>query len=72
MRALAWDGTWPSFSDSPGVPFRELGFDSLAELETHVRIRNYFGVEIHDVDLDEVRTPKGLLDYVNRRAETHS
>lgn len=46
-------------------PFDELGYDSLALLETHARIRHDFGVELSDDEVGEIKTPRELVDYVN-------
>ncbi|MFF3505745.1 acyl carrier protein [Streptomyces sp. NPDC003247] len=46
--------------------FAELGYDSLALLETAGRIARDYGVELSDDDLDGVATPREFLDVVNR------
>lgn len=48
------------------TPFRELGYDSLALMETAARIKQEFGVEIPDEDIIEVDTPGAMLALVNR------
>ena len=67
MRQHVWEGDWLSFDQAPDRPFDELGYDSLAQLETHSRIKRDFGVEISEDDLGEVTTPRGLIDFVNAR-----
>jgi act minimal PKS acyl carrier protein len=67
MRQYAWEGDWLSFEQAPGQPFDELGFDSLALLETHSRIKRDYGVEISDDDFDRVKTPQDLVEFVNTR-----
>jgi len=47
------------------VPFAELGFDSLAVLETQARISNEYGVRIPDEALDEMTTASATVAYVN-------
>ena len=61
------DESTQSLEQAPDQPFDELGYDSLALLETHSRIKRGYGVEISDDDLSEVKTPQELVDLVNRR-----
>lgn len=67
MRQHVWEGDWLSFEQAPDRLFDEHGYDSLALLETHSRIRRDFGVEIAEDDLGRVRTPRELVDFVNAR-----
>ncbi|CAM5658881.1 Acyl carrier protein OS=Streptomyces tendae OX=1932 GN=GUR47_25175 PE=4 SV=1 [Streptomyces tendae] len=46
--------------------FADLGYDSLALLETVARISRDYGVELGDDVLDGVETPRDLLTAVNR------
>ena len=46
--------------------FEDLGYDSLALIETAARIAQDYGVEVPDEDLTELETPRALLDLVNR------
>jgi minimal PKS acyl carrier protein len=50
------------------TPFNELGYDSLALMETASRIKHEFGVAIADEDIAVVETPRVLLDMVARAA----
>ncbi|MGK8489955.1 acyl carrier protein [Nocardia asiatica] len=52
-------------SDISGVEFEELGYDSLALIETAARIQRDFGVTIPEEQLIEVKTPQELVDIVN-------
>ncbi|WP_280497777.1 acyl carrier protein [Nocardia asiatica] len=52
-------------SDIAGVEFEELGYDSLALIETAARIQRDFGVTIPEEQLIEVKTPQELVDIVN-------
>ncbi|MGK8500935.1 acyl carrier protein [Nocardia asiatica] len=52
-------------SDIGGVEFEELGYDSLALIETAARIQRDFGVTIPEEQLIEVKTPQELVDIVN-------
>lgn len=48
------------------VPFTELGYDSLALLETASRVERELGTELSDEDVAAAETPRGFLDLVNR------
>lgn len=65
MRQYVWDGDWQSFEHAPDQPFDELGYDSLALLETHSRIKRDYGVLISEDDLERVHTPRALVDFIN-------
>jgi act minimal PKS acyl carrier protein len=51
--------------DIRDVRFEELGYESLALLETGLRIGREFGVELDDSTLIDVETPGALVDAVN-------
>ncbi len=46
------------------TPFEDLGYDSLALLETAARILHEYGVRLDDDALAEATTPRVLLDLV--------
>lgn len=46
-------------------PFDELGYDSLALIESAAVIKRRFGVKIPDEEITELGTPRELLDLVN-------
>ncbi|MFI7026833.1 acyl carrier protein [Micromonospora sp. NPDC049900] len=48
------------------TPFVDLGFDSLALLETVSRISREYAVTLPDEVVESCDTPRSLLDYVNR------
>jgi act minimal PKS acyl carrier protein len=50
------------------TPFADLGYDSLALMETASRIKRDFAVEIAEDDLALADTPRELLDLVARAA----
>ncbi|MEU6131742.1 acyl carrier protein [Saccharopolyspora sp. NPDC047091] len=52
--------------DMRGRGFDELGYDSLALMETAARIAAEYGVRLSDDDVAGLRTPDDLLDAVNR------
>lgn len=58
--------------EGPGVEaatvdlgFQELGYDSLAVLETCTRIEREFGVSLDEEVLGKAGTPRALVDIVN-------
>jgi minimal PKS acyl carrier protein len=49
------------------TPFTDLGYDSLAVLQTMALIEHEFGLQIPDEDVQGLTTPRQALDYVNQR-----
>nr|P12885.2 RecName: Full=Granaticin polyketide synthase acyl carrier protein; Short=ACP [Streptomyces violaceoruber]CAA09655.1 acyl carrier protein [Streptomyces violaceoruber]CAA34266.1 unnamed protein product [Streptomyces violaceoruber]CAA34371.1 unnamed protein product [Streptomyces violaceoruber] len=47
------------------ITFEELGYDSLALMESASRIERELGVALADGDINEELTPRVLLDLVN-------
>ncbi|HCT79373.1 MAG TPA: actinorhodin polyketide synthase [Micromonosporaceae bacterium] len=47
------------------TPFLDLGYDSLALLETAALVKRQYGVTISDDDLHGVETPRAFLAKVN-------
>jgi len=45
--------------------FEEMGYDSLALMETAARIEHDYGVAIPDEEITEIETPRALLTLVN-------
>ena len=48
------------------VSFSDLGYDSLALLETAGVIQRRFGARLQDDAVTQVQTPRALLDLTNR------
>ena len=48
------------------VPFAELGYDSLAVLQTTGRIERDFDVLLDEEAVDEAETPRAYLELINR------
>lgn len=67
MRACAGedDGALP-LDQTPDQPFDELGYDSLALMETHSRIERDYGLEFADDDIAGIKTARELVDFVNQ------
>ncbi|MFC1402695.1 MULTISPECIES: acyl carrier protein [Streptacidiphilus] len=51
--------------DIAETPFTDLGYDSLALLETAAVISRRYGVTLTDDLFDDIATPQALLDEVN-------
>ncbi|GAA4914998.1 acyl carrier protein [Streptomyces coeruleoprunus] len=60
------DGTDVS-GDILDSSFEDLGYDSLALMESAARIKQEFGVDLSDDDVADIDTPRALLDLVNGR-----
>ncbi len=54
--------------DTLDLSFEDLGYDSLALMETAAQIGRRFGVVISDEQIVELHTPREVLDLVNRLA----
>jgi act minimal PKS acyl carrier protein len=63
------DDTSPLAGDILDTRFDELGYDSIALMETAGRIRTNYGVLIDDDLLADVGTPRRLLELVNQSIE---
>lgn len=46
-------------------PFDELGYDSLALLETHSRLERDYGIKLSEDEVGEINTAQELVDFVN-------
>jgi act minimal PKS acyl carrier protein len=47
--------------------FDDLGYDSLAVLETISRIERAYGLALPEHEVSEARTPRALIAFVNER-----
>lgn len=47
------------------VEFEDLGYDSLALMETATRMEEEFGVRIPEEQITEIKTPQQLLNLAN-------
>ncbi|MBV9446010.1 MAG: acyl carrier protein [Streptosporangiaceae bacterium] len=50
------------FSD---IPFEDLGYDSLALMESAARIEQEFGVKVPEEKMSELRTPRDAIELLN-------
>jgi minimal PKS acyl carrier protein len=67
VACVGGDDTDALHGDISSVSFEDLGYDSLALIETAAKLKLHHGVDIPDEELTEVRTPGELLDMVNDR-----
>jgi act minimal PKS acyl carrier protein len=51
--------------DINDTPFEDLGYESLALLETAARIGREYGIELEDSDITDLETPRELVAAVN-------
>jgi act minimal PKS acyl carrier protein len=60
----------PPDADLADTTFEEMGYDSLALIETAARIEQDFGVAIPDEEVTEIRTPRAMVALVNELLAT--
>ncbi|MER8235252.1 acyl carrier protein [Streptomyces sp. NPDC101490] len=58
------EGAGPG-TDISHLTFEDLGYDSLALMESAAQIKQEFGVLVPDDEITEVTTPRALADLVN-------
>lgn len=64
MRTCAGEGAVQS-DDLQDVEFGDLGYDSLAVLETAAHVQREYGVRLVDDEVFEAKTPRDFLNLVN-------
>ncbi|MEU5420537.1 acyl carrier protein [Streptomyces sp. NPDC001407] len=52
------------------VPFEELGYDSLALMESAAAIEREAGISVSDDAVSDAGTPRALLDLINGAVRT--
>lgn len=67
MRQVDDQSAAPVTEESLDTPFPDLDFDSLAVLEITTRIQQQTGLAIPDEAIEDMKTPRAALDYVNQR-----
>ncbi|MEV6009389.1 acyl carrier protein [Streptomyces sp. NPDC051976] len=65
--AAGQDETIDLDGDILDTSFEDLGYDSLALLETGSRIEREHGIELEDTSVTVVETPRALLAVVNEQ-----
>jgi act minimal PKS acyl carrier protein len=59
------DESAQSLEQAPDESFAELGYDSLALLETQARVKREYGVEFSEDDLADITTPREFVEFFN-------
>ncbi|MFE7314471.1 acyl carrier protein [Streptomyces sp. NPDC057555] len=59
-------------ADIGDTPFTDLGYDSLALLETAGKVQRDYGITLDDEVLAEAETPRRFLEAVNSRLAEHA
>jgi act minimal PKS acyl carrier protein len=52
--------------------FADIGIDSLVVFEVATRLQDDWGIRISDEELEELRTPKDIVDLVNGKRAEHA
>jgi act minimal PKS acyl carrier protein len=66
LRAAAGDDEYDVTGDVLDVPFEDLGYDSLAMLETAGQIKQLHGVDLDESAFAGAATPRLLIAEVNQ------
>ena len=59
------DESAQSIEEAPDESFADLGYDSLALLETQARVKRVYGVDFSEDDLADITTPRGFVEFFN-------
>jgi act minimal PKS acyl carrier protein len=59
------DESAQSLEQAPDEDFVDLGYDSLALLETQARVKREYGVEFSEDDLADISTPREFVEFFN-------
>jgi act minimal PKS acyl carrier protein len=59
------DESAQSLEQAPDEDFVDLGYDSLALLETQARVKREYGVEFSEDDLADITTPREFVEFFN-------
>jgi act minimal PKS acyl carrier protein len=67
MRECAGEAeTAQPFDQTADEPFTDLGYDSIALLETQSRVNRDYGVQVSEEDLADITTPREFVEYLNK------
>ncbi|MFE3718139.1 acyl carrier protein [Streptomyces cyaneofuscatus] len=70
LRRILSEGAGDDFDldgDILDTTFEDLGYESLALLETGVRIGREYGIELDDATLTDIETPRQFVEAVNNQ-----
>jgi act minimal PKS acyl carrier protein len=59
------DESAESLEQAPDEAFADLGYDSLALLETQARVKRDYSVEFSEDDLADITTPREFVEFFN-------
>jgi len=59
------DESAQSIEEAPDESFADLGYDSLALLETQSRVKREYGVEFSEDDLADITAPREFVEFFN-------
>jgi minimal PKS acyl carrier protein len=59
------DESAESLEQAPDEAFIDLGYDSLALLETQARVKREYGVTFSEDDLADITTPREFVEFFN-------
>ncbi|MFD7528596.1 MULTISPECIES: acyl carrier protein [unclassified Streptomyces] len=68
-KAIGEDESVDLDGDVLDTSFADLGFDSLAVIDTTSKVERHFSIKLPENEAGEARTPRALLDLVNRELE---
>ena len=67
LRSVGDDESIDLSGDIQGTALSDLGFDSLAVIDTTSRLEQHFKIKFSDDDTSAIATPQDFLDIVNRQ-----
>jgi minimal PKS acyl carrier protein len=59
------DESAQSLEEAADETFADLGYDSLALMETQSRVKREYGVEFSEDDLADITTPREFVEFFN-------
>ena len=65
LRAVGEDDSVDLSGDILDHTLADLGFDSLAIIDTTSKIEQHYGIKLPEADASEITTPREFLDAVN-------
>jgi acyl carrier protein len=71
-KAIGEDESVDLTGDILDLPFTDLGFDSLAVIDTTSKVERHFGIKLPGEDASDAATPREFLTVVNRELQAAS
>ncbi|MFF1902831.1 acyl carrier protein [Kitasatospora sp. NPDC058218] len=66
LQAMGEDDSLDLSGDILDTGLTELGFDSLAIIDTTNKVERHFGIKLPESEASDIETPRDFLDVVNR------